>query len=130
MVAIFVAVTWPADAANSCNLSGADRVEVVRFDRPSRYAETTDAEWMAVPTTWESSQSWEAVLERYRYEARRYAWVTYYAGETALHYVDVKRGDGVLYAIVLPADRGGHGCAIVQDDLDGYVETWLDWIVQ
>ena len=138
-VAIFIAVTWPAQAqaANTCNLSGADRLELRRYGRFSegtktRYADTTDAAIMALPTTWEDDDPAYDVLNDYYYHSRRYAFAIYWQGGTMLHYIDIKQSTitDALYIIILPADLGGHGCLVFADPLDGGVEAWLDSIVQ
>lgn len=135
--AIFVAVTWPAQAANTCNLSGADRIEVRRYGRFSegtktRYAETSDPAIMAEPTTWEDDDPAYDVLNDYYYHSRRYAFVIYWQGGTMLHYIDIKQSTiaDALYVIILPADLGGHGCLVFADPRDGGVEAWLDSIVE
>lgn len=135
---MFVAVTWPVQAINDCNLSGADRLELRRYGRFSegtktRYAETNDPTLMAVPTTWEDNA---LQIEDYYYNSRRYAFAIYWQGETMLHFVDVKRSTitDALYVIVIPDDRkddtGNHGCILFADPLDGGVEAWLDSIIE
>ena len=138
-VAIFIAVTWPAQAqaANTCNLSGADRLELRRYGRfsegtRSRFAETTDPALMAAPMAWEDDDPAYDVLNDYYYHSRRYAFAIYWQGGTMLHYIDIKRSTvtDALYIIILPADSGGHGCLVFADPLDGGVEAWLDSIVE